>query len=65
MPSLQFKRGGFKIMETFNKINIEILKEQFPKNDITEILRALAMNKGDVIGASITLRTFNKTFKGV
>lgn len=52
-------------METFDKINIEILKVQFPKNDITEILRALAMNKGDIIGAGITLRTFNKTFKGV
>lgn len=52
-------------METLDKTNIEILKEQFPKNDITEILRALAMNKGDIIDAGITLRTFNKTFKGV
>lgn len=51
--------------EIFNKTSIEILKDQFPKNDITEILRALAMNKGGIIGASITLRTFNKTFKGV
>lgn len=51
--------------EIFNKASVEILKEQFPKNDLTEILRALAMNKGDIIGAGITLRTFNKTFKGV
>lgn len=51
--------------ETFNKASVEILKKQFPKNDITEILRALVMNKGDIIGAGITLRTFNKTFKGV